>query len=195
MSNLTFYRAPMSTASVTELVLEELGIPHETVTVDIRNGGNKKPEYLEINPNGKVPTIVHDGTTLWESSAITLYLGETFGVDKKLWPAAGTKRGEAMKWVVWSNVTFADAITRRNTKLGENGQRDMERCLDILNDGLEGKTFLLGDYSLVDAHIGSFMGWLRHFQVDLSPWKNVAAWSKRCDERPAAQRLFARANA
>ena len=46
MSNLTFYRAPMSTASVTELVLEELGIPHETVTVDIRNGGNKKPEYL-----------------------------------------------------------------------------------------------------------------------------------------------------
>src|SRR5947209_774811 len=115
--SLTFYRAPQSTASVTEIVFEELGVPHEVVTLDLQKGDTKKPEFKKLNPNGRVPVVVHDGTVLFESCAITMYLGETFGVEKKLWPAAGPKRGEAMKWIAWSNVTFGEAISRwlRNT--------------------------------------------------------------------------------
>src|SRR5262249_46803280 len=115
--SITFYGAPMSTASITELVLAELEIPHEKVTVDLKAGGTKKPEYLKLNPNAKVPMIVHDGTPIWESSAITMYLGEMFGADKKLYPGPGPKRGEAMKWIVWANVTLGDAVHRwaRNT--------------------------------------------------------------------------------
>ncbi len=86
---LTFYFAPQSTASITTLVLEELGIPCERVKLDLRKGETKKPEFLKLNPNGRVPTLVHDGVAIWESAAITIYLGETFGEKAKLWPAAG----------------------------------------------------------------------------------------------------------
>src|SRR5580693_4008505 len=115
--SLVFYYSPMSTASITQLVLEELGVPCERIKLDLQKGDTKKPEFLKLNPNGKVPLIVHDGTAIWESSAINMYLGETFGVEKKLYPAPGPKRGEAMKWIAWTNVTLGDAVARfaRNT--------------------------------------------------------------------------------
>src|SRR5262245_49722860 len=116
--SLVFYYAPMSTASITQLVLEELGIPCEKVKLDLQKGDTKKPEFVKLNPNAKVPVIVHDGTVIFESSAITMYLGETFGVDKKLYPAPGPKRGEAMKWIAWAAVSLGDAVGRwtRNTR-------------------------------------------------------------------------------
>lgn len=107
--SLTFYYAPMSTASVTEGVLAELGVPCERVKLDIGAGDTRKPHFLEVNPNGRVPAIVHDGTPIWESAAITMYLGETFGEDAGLYPAPGPKRGEAMKWITWGNVALAEA--------------------------------------------------------------------------------------
>jgi glutathione S-transferase len=64
----------MSTASITQLVLEELGVACEQVRVDLKKGDTKKPEFLKLNPNGKVPLIIHDGTSIWESAAITMYL-------------------------------------------------------------------------------------------------------------------------
>ena len=109
---LTFYWAPFSTASVTQAVLAELATPHERITVELGTGGTQLPAFLQIHPNVRVPVIVHDGLTLWESAAITLYLGETFGVAAALYPAPGPLRGEAMKWIVWSNVTLAEAAGR-----------------------------------------------------------------------------------
>ena len=82
--SLIFYYAPMSTATITELVLEELGVPCEKVKLDFQKGDTKKPDFLKLNPNGKVPLLVHDGTTIWESVAITMYLGEMFGVAKRI---------------------------------------------------------------------------------------------------------------
>src|SRR5437868_6417543 len=95
--SLIFYFAPQSTATLTDLVLEELGVPHDRKKVDLKAGDAKKPEYVKVNPNAKVPAIVHDGVPIFESAAITMYLGEMFGVDKKLYPAPGPRRGEAMK--------------------------------------------------------------------------------------------------
>jgi glutathione S-transferase len=203
--SLTFYCAPMSTASITELVLAELGTPHETVMLDIRGGDTKKPDFLKINPNGKVPVIVHDGTVIFESAAITMYLGETFGVEKKLYPAAGTKRGEAMKWLVWAHVSLGDAIYRwtrntmdwlpaeqRNAKAGEAGKTEMMDHLKILDEGLAGKQFLCGaDYTIVDAHLHSYLDWLRHMKVDMASLKNLTAWGERCSARPVYKKLMA----
>ena len=201
--SLTFYYAPMSTASVTELVLEELGIPCERVKLDLKSGATRTPEFLALNPNGKVPVVVHDGTVIFESSAITMYLGEVFGVDKKLYPAAGPKRGEAMKWIAWANVTLGEAIGRwarntmawvpaeqHNAKAGEAGRKDVDGCLRILDGALAGKQFLIGDFTLADAHVASFVDWLKHMKVDLAPFANVTAWSARCTARPAYSRLM-----
>ena len=206
--SLTFFRAPMSTATVTELVLAELDVPHETVTLDIKKGETKKPEHLKLDPNGRVPVIVHEGVTIWESAAITIYVGETFGVAKKLWPEAGPKRGEAMKWVVWMNVTFGEAVGRwarntapgwlppeqQNAKAGEAGKADLAKCLRILDEALDGRAFLCGDYTLVDTHANSFIDWIRHMNVDITPYARIEAWSKRCADRPAYQRVMARAS-
>jgi glutathione S-transferase len=201
---LIFHHAPQSTATMTAIVLEELGVPHETVKYELKKGDLKKPDYLKLNPNAKVPVIVHDGTPIWESSAITMYLGETFGTDKKLYPAPGPKRGEAMKWIAWTNVTLGEAAGRwarntmkwvpeeqHNAKAAEAAKKDMHDCLAILNGALEGKEFLLGTYTLADTHVSSFVDWLRHMQVDFTAFANLNAWSKRCSERPAYKKVMA----
>jgi glutathione S-transferase len=213
--SLTFYFAPMSTASITEAVLAELGIPFDLVTLNISVGDTRKPEFLKINPNGSVPAIVHEGVAIWESSAITMYLGEVFGVDENLYPTPGPKRGEAMKWIAWSNVTFAepasrlfaslppemqgDAETNAQEKVApemksavamEKAKVDLADCLRILNDGLEGRSFLIGDYSLADTHLQGIVGWIGSMDIDLTPFPNVTEWLKRCYERPAIAKLM-----
>jgi glutathione S-transferase len=202
--SLTFYYAPMSTASITELILEELGVPCDRVKLDLQNGDTKKPEYLAVNPNGKVPCIVHDGTAIWESAALTIYLGETFGVERGLFPAPGPRRGEAMKWIVWTNVTLGDAVMRftrntmdwypaeqKNAKAGEAARTDIAGCLRVLDQSLAGKPYLVGDYTLADAHLNSFCDWLRHMKIDFTPFANVEAWGERCRARPAFKKLMA----
>lgn len=202
--SLVFYRSPMSTATVTELVLAELDVPHEVRTLDIRAGDTKKPEFLKINPNGKVPVVVHDGTVIWESSAITMYLGEVFGVQKGLYPAPGAARGEAMKWIAWANVTFGEAVGRwarntmewvpaeqRNAKAGEVAKADVENCLRIIDEALEGKEFIGGNaYTLADTHLNSFIDWIRYMNVDLSAYARLNAWGQRCSARPAYGRVM-----
>ena len=200
-----FYSAPMSTATVTELALEELGVPHEKIVLDTKAGDTKKPAYLKLNPNGKVPCIVHDGTPIWESSAIAIYLGETFGTAKGLWPAPGPKRGQAMMWVAWTNVTLGEAVYRRgqagdwappelqNPKVVEKATADIGELLGILDAALAGKQFLVGEYTLADAHLNSFCDWLRHMKLDFSKAPNVNAWSARCAERPAYKKVIAAA--
>ena len=202
--SLTFYYSPMSTAVVTHLVLEELGVPYEKITLDLKNGETRKPDFLRMNPNGKVPLVVHDGTPIWESAAITLYLGEVFGVEKGIYPAAGPKRGEAMRWIVWMSVTFGEAVHRlmrntadfipaeqRNAKAAEVARGDLQNCLRILDQALEGRAFLLGAYTLADTHANAFIDWLRFMKIDLAAYAHLNAWSQRCSARPAYARAMA----
>jgi glutathione S-transferase len=212
--SLTFYFAPMSTASITEAVLAEIGISFDLVTLDLSAGDTKKPDYLKVNPNGRVPAIVHDGIAIWESSAITMYLGEVFGVDAKLYPTLSRQRGEAMKWIAWGNVTLAEPASRLFASLPpekqgdpatnapesltseksaiaiEKAKADLADCLKVLEGGLEGRSFLLGDYSLADTHLQGIVGWIGAMQVDLTSFSNITEWLKRCYERPAIAKLM-----
>lgn len=206
--SLVFYRAPMSTATIIDLVLAELDVPHEVVTLDIRAGETRKPEYLKINPNGRVPTIVHDGVAIWESVAITMYLGEMFGVQKGLYPEPGPKRGEAMRWIAWTNVTMGEAVGRwtrnstewypaeqKNAKAAEAAQADIQNCLRILNEALEGRDYLGGSqYTLADTHLNSLLDWLRMMKIDMSAFKNIVEWGARCAARPAYARVMSAAS-
>ncbi len=213
--SLIFYYVPMSTSSVTEAVLAELGIPCDRIQLSITDGDTKQSDFLNINPNGRVPAIVHDGTAIWESAAITMYLGEVFGLAAKLYPPLGPQRGEAMKWIVWGNVTLAEAGGRlsallpadsdggvlpnsqdwippeqRSTIALAKAKADLVSCLGILDNALEGKSFLLGDYSLVDTHLQGFVGWIGSMDVALEPVPNVMGWLKRCCARPAIAKLM-----
>lgn len=154
-----------------------------------------------------MPVVVHDGVPLWESAALTLYLAETFGVERGLYPAPGTARGQAMAWVVWSNVTLSEAVQRfarnlmpwfpteqQNAAAGELGKADLGKCLGFLDAHLAGKQFVVGDaYTLVDTHLHSLADWLRHLKIDFAPFEHVNAWSARCAARPAYVRVMASA--
>jgi glutathione S-transferase len=201
--SLTFYRAPQSTATMTECVLAELGTPHEVVTLDLSKGDGKKADFRAVNPNGRVPTIVHDGVSIWESSAICMYLGETFGVEKGLYPKPGPRRGEAMKWICWTNVTLGEQVSRwarntmqfapeeqRNAKAGEAGKQDLTASIQVLDEALAGKQFLLGDYTLADCHVCSFIGWMRMLKFDFAPYPNINAWGERVLARDGYRKVM-----
>jgi glutathione S-transferase len=206
----------MSTASVTQAVLAELGVDCETITLDISAGDTRTPAFLKVNPNGRVPVIVHEGGVIWESSAITMYLGELHGVDAGLYPVSGPARGQAMKWLTWSSATLAEAAARlsasipsatagavqensvdwvapeNRSALLQKATADVTNCLCILNDELETKRFLLGDnYSLVDTHLYIMVGWILSMNIDAALIPNIAPWLERCGTRPALVALHA----
>lgn len=197
--SLIFYYAPMSTAVVTHWALEELGIPYEKQKVDISTGETRKPEFLKLNPNGCVPVIVHNGATIFESAAIAIYLGETFGVEKGLFPAQGPQRGPAISWIVWANVSLGGAMGRwaaaasprtpeeqRNAKAAEVAHAEAERMFGVLEGALEGKQWLVGEsFSLVDVHVGSFVSYAGMVGFDTKKYANVSAWLGRATSRPA----------
>lgn len=203
--SIVFYYAPMSSASPTHWILEELGVPYEKVKVDFTSEYIKSPEFLKLNPNGKVPTLVHDGVAIFESVAIAIHLGETFGVERKLFPPPGLERAEAIKWLVWCNVSLGEALARhqrntsdripaeqRNAEAGKVAKADVEKHLAILEQALSGKSYLLGsEFSLVDAHVASWAMYLGFCGFDLKQYPTLHAWSERCMARPANARTMA----
>ena len=200
--SLTFYYSPQSSASPVHWTLEELGVPYEKVQIDLKAGEQKKPDYLKLNPNGRVPLIVHEGTPIFESAAIQMYLGEQFGVDKGLYPKAGPQRGEVMKWIVWTNATLGDAMSRvgrnlgqwapedeRNAKAGTRAKTEVEDLLRIVEENLKGKQYLTGErFTLADIHLASWMEYVKMMGVDLAPYAQLTAWLGRCTARPACSR-------
>jgi GST-like protein len=199
--SLTFYYTPQSSAGRVLCSLLELGIPFEKVTLDLRAGDQKKPEFLALNPNGQVPTIVLDGTPVFESVAIQIALGERYGVEKGLWPALGSAEHlQALAWLTWGQVNLVSAVFTyfqntddyfpaelRNAKQAEKSRADLDTYLGILNNRLNGREYLVGDrFTLVDADLASVLGWaFTMIQGALTPFPNVAAWLGRVSERPA----------
>jgi glutathione S-transferase len=202
--DLKFYYAPMSASTRVHWALEELGVPYEKIKLDLAAGDQQKPEYLALNPNGKVPLLVADGQPIFESLAILLYLGERFGVDKGLFPPSNPDRAEALKWMVWGTVTLADAAARlarntwdrfpaeeRNEKAAARAREDVIHALGVLNQALAGKEYLVGNqFSLVEVSMVTSFWFLPSLGIDLTPYPNVTAWVARWKERPALKRVI-----
>jgi glutathione S-transferase len=204
--SLIFYYSPMSSAVTVHWALEELGVPYEKVKIDLQARDQDKPAFLALNPNGKVPLVVHDGTPIFESVAIFLHLGETFGVAKNLFPPPGLRRAEAFKWLVWTNVSVGEALSRflhsssdripserHNAKAAAAAKADVEKHLGILDAALEGKTWLVGEsFSLVDVHVAGWASYLGMVGFDTTRWPTLHAWMTRCTARPGFATSMAR---
>ncbi len=181
------------------LMLEETGLPYEAVPIDGRKGEQHKPEYLAINPNGKVPAIVDGDTTVFDSNAILLYLGEKSG---KFMPAKTPKaHGELYSWLMFvasgvgpfsgQAVHFRHYAPEKNHYAINRYMFEAQRHYSILNDRLGKHKYLVGDaYSIVDM---ATWGWARLVPMVLgedtgrsSP--TSSAWSTRSP--PAPRRRF-----
>jgi GSH-dependent disulfide-bond oxidoreductase len=182
------------------LLLEELGLGYESIPVDTRKGEQFAPDYLMLNPNGKVPAIVDDGTVVFDSNAILLYLGEKTG--KFIDIPAG--RGELLSWLMFiaSGVSpFSGQCVHFRHFAPEPvpyAQRryiyEAKRHYRVLDDRLKDRHYMMGDtYSVVDM---AMWGWARvlPFVLGDDAWTtfpNVKRLVDEINERPAASRANA----
>ena len=142
------------------LCLAELGVDYDFDVIDLAAGGQHAPDYLRINPNGLVPTLVDGELTLWESSAILLYLAEKYPHGGLL-PQALGERARVYKWLLWQPATFNPPRQRLVAEMAKpEAARDAQaiaalrssiaRKLEILAEALGGNDHLLGRYTLAD---------------------------------------------
>lgn len=198
--SIVLYWHPMSSATPVACALAELGLPHERVKIDIRAGEQHRPDYLALNPNGKVPTLTVDGAPMFEALAIQLWLGETYGVERGLWPAAGTpERLQALSWCSWAYVTYGAVLVRRQVatlgdealrseRHAEAARRELDQLLALLDARLARRPWMLGEaYSLVDLLVGSVIGYSVYLGAPVAAHAHVQAWLARVQARPALQ--------
>ncbi|UXY14557.1 glutathione S-transferase family protein [Chitiniphilus purpureus] len=198
--SITLYWHPQSSATPVACALVELEVPHERVKVDIRAGEQRRPEYLALNPNGKVPTLVVDGAPMFETLAIQLWLGEHYGVARGLWPEAGTpERQQAMSWCAWSYVTYGAVLVRlqvatmgdealRSETHAAAARKGLGELLGLLDARLAGQPWMLGStYSLVDLVVGSVIGYSAYLGAPVAAYPQVQSWLERVQARPAMQ--------
>ena len=198
--SIVLYWHPMSSATPIACALAELGVPHERVKIDILAGEQRRADYLALNPNGKVPTLTVDGAPMFEALAIHLWLGHRFGVERGLWPAAGTPEAlQALSWCAWAYVTYGAVLVRlqvatkgeealRSTPHAEAALRGLNDLLAVLDALLAAQPWMLGaDYSLVDLVVGSVMGYSVYLGAPVQAHPHVKAWLARVQARPAMQ--------
>jgi glutathione S-transferase len=198
--SIVFYQAPMSSASPVAWALAELGVLHESVRVDLAAKDQRKPEFLALNPNGKVPTLVVDGTPMFEALAIMMWLSHRYGIDKKLWPANDDlARLQALSWSTWAYVTVGPAIGRlltatsprigkefHNAAQADQARKELAGLLSILDARLAAQPYMLGaSFSMVDLIDASVVGYAAMTGVDVAAHPRVLDWLARCQARPA----------
>ena len=175
---LKLYGGARSRASIVKWYLEEIGVPYEFVMLDMQAGAHLQPEYLEINPIGKVPAIVDGDLKLWESGAILLYLAQKYG---KI-PGSLEQQAEIVQWVMFANASLGPGIFTEATR-----DRETPRLLKPLNEIFEKQPFLMGDeFGVADAAVGSILAYIpMMLKLDLSAYPAVVDYIKRMSERPA----------
>ena len=199
---LKFYYSGAPNPTKVALFLEEAGLPYEAIPVDTRKGEQHKPEYLAINPNAKLPTIVDGEVTVFDSNAILLYLAEKTG---KFLPAKGDKaRGELLSWLMFvasgvgpysgQSVHFRIYAPEKIEYALNRYAYEAQRHFGILDARLAKQKYLLGDtYTIVDMDA---WGWARIIPTVLgeAAWAKFPNLKRLVDEisaRPAAQRAVA----
>jgi GSH-dependent disulfide-bond oxidoreductase len=182
------------------IMLEEVGLPYEVHPVNIGQGDQFKPEYLAINPNNKIPSIIDtDGPggkpfTLFESGAILMYLAEK---SDKLWPADMRRRYTVIQWLMFQmggvGPMFGQAnyFFRLQEKMPyaiERYHKEALRLYGVLNKAFGEREYLAGEYSIAD--IATYPWVWRHemHQVKLEDFPNVKRWYDAISARPAVQR-------
>jgi glutathione S-transferase len=180
---LKLYGAARSRASIVQWYLEELGISYEFVLLDLSAGEHRQPDYLAINPMGKVPAIVDGDFKLWESGAILLYLAEKHG---KM-PSSLTEKSIVTQWVLFANSTLATGLFIEASR-----EKEMPKLLTPLNEILSEQPFLEGnELTVADIAVGSILAYVPiMLKIDLSDYPAVVNYLKRISERPAFQKTI-----
>ena len=190
--SLTLYGGPRTRASMPRWYLEEKGIPYALKELDLRSNQHRQPDYLAINPFGKLPALVDtslhgpDGRalTLFESGAILLHLAEHHAGEITSAP----QRSLIAQWLLFANATLASALF-----VPSNREREFPRLMEELNRQLSPGRPLVGDqWGAADCAVTAYLAYLPIFfpQEDLTPYPSIQALIAATQERPAYRKVM-----
>src|SRR3984957_9851796 len=195
MSNLRIYGIARTRAYRAMWMAMELGLDYEHLPIEIGDAGARSPEFLAINPNGRLPVIVDDDFVLFESLAITLYLAKKHG---KLYPATLEGEAKAWQWSFWAiaevnrgvNIWSLHAVRlppqERDAALREEALKIIAAPFNVLDAALAEMPYLLGDdFTVADLNVAAVIS--RGIAMDRSAVPNLKTWLIRCLDRPAAR--------
>ena len=172
---IDLYTAPTPNGFKASIALEEMRVPYTVHALSLGASDQRKPDYLKINPNGRIPAIIdrnNDDFAVFESGAILVYLAEMSGI--------GPMQGQANVFVRYFDVELPDVIARY--------QNETRRLFEVLEEQLAGRDYLCGDYSIADI---ANWAWVRSYKwarINVDGLKNLMAWDDRIAARPGCQR-------
>lgn len=194
---MTLYGSLQSRANRCAWMLKELGVGFESVPIDFQSGATRAPDFLEINPNGRVPVLDDNGFRLFESLAINLYLARKFGGSI----AAKSEEEDALavQWTLWvvteiekpmilaaANLKLLDPSERSDAEL-QIALRKLSRPFNVLEKHLADRPYLLGDrFTVADLNVAAVLTLAVTVGLDFDAWRRLEAWLRACVDRPAA---------
>ena len=192
---LTLYHNPHSRSTIVHYMLHELGEPFEIVPVDLKAGDHKTPEFLKLNPMGKIPVLADGDTIVTEAPAILIYLADKYpkaGLAPKI---EDRDRAAYLRWMFFYGSCFEpaciDLSMQRETPPSTAGWGKPADMLDTLSAGLKPGSWLLGErFSAADVLLGSGIGYMLSFNV-LPKRPEHLDYVARIAARPAHQAAVA----
>jgi glutathione S-transferase/GST-like protein len=195
------YTAPTPNGWKASIALEELGLPYATHFINILEGEQKKPWFVAINPNGRIPAIIDRDAgdfAVFESGAILVYLAEKSG---RLMPTDFKGRSLVLQWLMFqmggvgpmmgqTNVFFRYFPEKIQPAI-DRYQNETRRLLGVLNSRLQDHEYLAGDYSIADIANWSWVRTHKWSGVEVDDLPNLQRWLKQIAARPAAQKGIA----
>jgi glutathione S-transferase len=194
---LTFFHSPNTRSTGTAILLEELGAPFDLHVVNMKAGDQRKPEYLAINPMGKVPAIRHGDALVTEQVAVFIYLADLFPAAG-LAPAIGDPlRGPYLRWLAYYGSSFEPAIVDRSQKreptpASMSPYGDYDTMLKTLTDQLAKGPYILGErFTAADVLWGTALTWITKFKL-VPELPVIMAYIGRVNARPSVAKVRAK---
>ena len=193
---LQFFYAPRTRAFTTLWLLEELGVEYALESFDISSGRHKQADFLALNPMGKIPVVVHDGTSVAETGAIAIYLSDLFKTNALSPSPSDPKRADYLRWLFFASGVLEPAYGEKffkweNIPSSSVAWGSFDQMLKTLTDGIGDGPWLLGDtFSAADVVVGNGMRFGQMFGV-MPKDGALGAYAERLMARDAFKRAQA----
>lgn len=196
---LQLYGNPRSRAMRCLWMLEEVGQPYQLIDKSLRADDLHSADYLRLNPNARIPTLVDGDLVLWESMAINLYLAQKY--EGPMHCADADVLGLAAQWSFWAMLEIEQLLLHllehrvllaehaRDLSAVERNELLLKKPLTVLDGSLAGRGYLAGDsFTVADLNVAGILAWGKIVRLDLSPWPDLKRWLDACLARPGNAR-------
>jgi glutathione S-transferase len=193
---VTFFHAPQSRSGGTRILMEELGADYELHALNLKTGDTRKPDYLAVNPMGKVPAIKHGDALITEQGAIFIYMADLYPETGLAPPIGDPLRGPYLRWLVYYGSSFEPAVVDKSMKREAASPMmcpygDFDTMLKTLTDQLEKGPYLLGEkFTAADVLWATALNWTVMFKL-VPDLPVIRAYIDRVYARPAFKRAQA----